>query len=204
MQSIEPLWFVYHTLPGVSSEGPPASTTGSVGVGQALILAGNSVEIASISGLCSEDRSVTSGASTASATSATVSVAARLFSFNGLLWPKFFVALVFSASNFSSVLFWCICLRHCHLPLHLLCFFLPFDGLPNRHLFSIFQTLKLILFSCSNGLLSFSVIKILSMPLSARFITLITSRDQLLGFPLWSFPFLSALLPVRFKTSITG
>ena len=149
-------------LLGVSSGRSSASTIGSVGVGPNLILAGNSVEIASISGLCSKTVSVTSGASTASAT---VSEAANSSALANSSLAKIFVSY-FSA----SISAWC-CLIYLSKTLS--------PSVTPASISSAFRLAcpivislaslksKIDSVSCSNGFLSFSVIKILSMPLSA-------------------------------------
>ena len=169
-------------LLGVSSGSSSASTIGSVGVGPNLILAGNSVEIASISSLCSKTVSVTtSGASTASATSATVSVAANSSALANSSLAKIFVSY-FSASISARC-----CLMYLSKTLS--------PSVTPASISSAFRLAcpivislassksKIDSVSCSNGLLSFSVIKILSMPLSAvLLVPQNIGRDQLLGF----------------------
>ena len=152
-------------LLGVSSGRSSASTIGSVGVGPNLILAGNSVEIASISGLCSKTVSVTSGASTASATSATVSEAANSSALANSSLAKIFVSY-FSASisarcclmYLSKTLSPSVTPASISSAFRLACPIVISLASSNSKIDSV---------SCSNGFLSFSVIKILSMPLSA-------------------------------------
>ena len=155
-------------LLGVSSGRSSASTIGSVGVGPNLILAGNSVEMASISGLCSKTVSVTSGTSgtsTTSATSATVSAAANSSALANSSLAKIFVSY-FSASISARC-----CLMYLSKTLS--------PSVTPASISSAFRLAcpivislassksKIDSVSCSNGFLSFSVIKILSMPLSA-------------------------------------
>ena len=152
-------------LLGVSSGRSSASTIGSVGVGPNLILAGNSVEMASISGLCSKTVSVTSGTSTTPATSATVSVAANSSALANSSLAKIFVSY-FSASISARC-----CLMYLSKTLS--------PSVTPASISSAFRLAcpivislassksKIDSVSCSNGFLSFSVIKILSMPLSA-------------------------------------
>ena len=165
-------------LLGISSGRSSASSIGSVDVGPNLILAGNSVEIASISGLCSKTVSVTSGASTASATSATVSEAANSSAFSNSSLANIFVSYL-SASISARC-----CLMYLSKTLS--------PSVTPASISSAFRLAcpivislassksKIDSVSCSNAFLSFSVIRILSMPLSAVLHVLQNiGRDQL-------------------------